>query len=136
MTKARKPALLETDGRGATGVGGGGGTRTAHGTISPTEEKTDRWVGIFKKYKKLKGMIGGDGEGFEIADPISPACYKLEKYGCLGQNKLYFWTKTLGVKTVIPVRTYNHLQCQTVPNSYECRGQMGDTRVCFYGTCW
>lgn len=87
MTKARKPALLETDGRGATGVEGDGGgwveePERLTGTFLPRKRREERQMGgDFKKYKKLKGMIGGDGEVFEIADPISPACYRLEKYG-------------------------------------------------------
>lgn len=108
--------------------GGGGGTRTAHGKSSPTEEKrrqTDGW-GILKNTTNWREWLEGMGKGL-IADPISPACYRLEKYACLGQNKLYFCT--IGAKTVIPIRTYNHLQCQTVPNSFVFMEHAGETGI-------
>lgn len=124
MTKARKPALLETDRRGATG--GMEEPERLTGKVLPRKRReTDGW-GILKNTTNWREWLEGMGKGL-IADPISPACYRLEKYACLGQNKLYFCT--IGAKTVIPIRTYNHLQCQTVPNSFVFMEHAGETGI-------
>lgn len=121
--------------------GGDGGTRTAHGKSSPSEEKrrqTDGW-GILKNTTNWREWLEGMGKGL-IADPISTACYRLEKHACLGQNIIIL---------ILTIFLYNNTRCknshsnkdlqsltvsdyQTVMNA----GQMGDTWVCFYGTCW
>lgn len=111
--------------------GGGGGTRTAHGKSSPTEEKrrqTDGW-GILKNTTNWREWLEGMGKGL-IADPISTACYRLEKHACLGQNIIIL---------ILTIFLYNNTRCKNSHSNKDLQSlTVSDStkQFCFYGTCW